>query len=174
MSKPILVTYASRAGSTTGVAEEIARTLTEQGAQVELRPMQEITDLAPYSAVVAGSAIQRGKWLPEAMEFIEKYQDALAYKPFAAFQVCMTLSVKNEKFASIVPDWLEPVRVLVKPVCEGFFAGALDISKVPSFWDRVKFRLSVLFGVWTEGDHRNWNAIHAWAAAVKPMLEDSH
>jgi hypothetical protein len=69
-----------------------------------------------------------------------------------------------------VAEFLQPVRVLVKPVSEGIFAGALDISKVPSFGDRVKFRLSVLFGVWTEGDHRDWNAIRAWAHNTQSLL----
>jgi len=55
-------------------------------------------------------------------------------------------------------------------VSEGLFAGALDISKVPSFRDRLKFRLSVVFGVWSEGDHRDWNAIRAWADGIRPLL----
>src|SRR5664279_1508747 len=171
MSNIILVTYASRAGSTAGVAEAIGKSLVESGAQVEVRPMQEVKDLTPYCAVVAGSAIQAGKWLPEAMQFVQTHQAELTQKPFAAFLVCMTLAMKNLQARTIVPEWLEPVRKLVKPVREGFFAGALDISKVPSFADRLKFRLSVLFGVWTEGDHRDWNAIRAWAADLKPILE---
>jgi menaquinone-dependent protoporphyrinogen IX oxidase len=44
------VAYASRAGSTAGV-------------QVDVRRMQDVKDLAPYRAVVAGSAIQGGPWL---------------------------------------------------------------------------------------------------------------
>ena len=67
-------------------------------------------------------------------------------------------------------DFLTPVRLLVKPVSEGLFAGVLDIKKVPTASDRFKFRLSVLFGVWTEGDHRDWNAIRAWAAGLTPLL----
>jgi len=58
----------------------------------------------------------------------------------------------------------------VRPVSEGLFAGALDISKIPSFGDRLKFRLSVAFGVWSEGDHRDWNAIRAWAESIRPLL----
>ncbi|MBI5957219.1 MAG: flavodoxin, partial [Chloroflexi bacterium] len=57
MSHKILVAYASRAGSTAGVAEAIGKTLSENGAQVEVRPMQDVKDLTPYGAVVAGSAI---------------------------------------------------------------------------------------------------------------------
>jgi menaquinone-dependent protoporphyrinogen oxidase len=170
MSNKILVTYASRAGSTAGVAEAIGQTLTDSGAQVEVRPMKEVQDLAPYGAVVAGSAIQAGQWLPEALQFMQTHQAALARKPFAAFLVCMTLAMPNNKYQEQVADWLKPVRALVKPVSEGLFAGALDISKIPSFGDRLKFRLSVAFGVWSEGDHRDWNAIRAWAADLKPIL----
>ena len=131
--------------------------------------MKDVRDLAPYRAIVAGSAIREGKWLPEAMQFIQSYRTILAQKPFAAFLVCMTLAMPNaDKYRAYVADFLQPVRALVKPVSEGLFAGALDISKVPSFGDRLKFRLSILFGVWSEGDHRDWNAIRAWAEDLKP------
>jgi menaquinone-dependent protoporphyrinogen oxidase len=170
MSNKILVTYASRAGSTAGVAEAIGQSLAESGAQVEVRPMIDVKDLAPYRAVVAGSAIRGGQWLPEAMQFVQTHQATLARKPFAAFLVCMTLSMPNNKYREGVADWLKPVRALVRPVSEGLFAGALDISKVPSFSDRLKFRLSVAFGVWSEGDHRDWNAIRAWAESIRPLL----
>lgn len=170
MSDKILVAYASRTGSTAGVAEAIGKTLSEGGAQVEVRPMEDVKDLAPYRAVVAGSAIRGGKWLPEAMQFMRTHRAALAQKPFAAFLVCMTLTISKGKYRAQVADWLGPVRELVKPVSEGFFAGALDISKVPSFSDRLKFRLSVAFGVWSEGDHRDWNAIRTWAEGMRPLL----
>ena len=170
MSDKILVAYASRAGSTAGVAEAIGQTLAESGAQVEVRPMKDVKDLAPYRAVVAGSAVRGGKWLPEAMQFMRTHQATLAQKPFAAFLVCMTLAMSNHKYREHVAGFLQPVRALVRPVSEGLFAGALDISKVPSFRDRLMFRLSVVFGVWSEGDHRDWNAIRAWAESIRPLL----
>jgi menaquinone-dependent protoporphyrinogen oxidase len=171
MNNTILVTYASKAGSTAGVAEAIGQTLAESGAQVEVRPMQDVKDLAPYRAVVAGSAIRDGKWLSEAMQFMQTHRAALARKPFAAFLVCMTLAMPGaDKYREHVSTWLEPVRALVEPVSEGLFAGALDIRRIQSFGDRLKFRLSVLFGVWSEGDHRDWNAIRAWAASIRPLL----
>lgn len=170
MPDTILVTYASRTGSTTGVAEAIGKTLAESGAQVEVRPMQDVTDLAPYGAVVAGSAIQGGQWLPEAMQFVQKNQAALSQKPFATFTVCITMSMKNGQYRDAVSKWLSPVRALVKPVSEGFFAGVLNVSKVPSFGDRLKFRLSVMLGAWKEGDHRDWDAIRAWANTLPTKL----
>ena len=171
MSNKILVTYATRTGSTVGVAEAIGKTLADGGALVDVLPMQEVKDLSPYRAVVAGSAIQNKQWLPEAMQFIQAHRAELARKPFAAFLVCMTLAMRNgENYRPFVADFLAPVRALVKPVNEGLFAGVLDISKVPSLGDRLKFRLSILFGVWSEGDHRDWNAIRAWANSIRLLL----
>lgn len=171
MPDKILVTYASRTGSTAGVAEAIGKTLADGGLHVDVRPMTEVSDLAPYRAVVAGSAIQSGEWLPEAMQFVRTHRAALARKPFAAFMVCMTMSMKNERYRQGVTEWMAPVRALVRPVREGYFAGALDISKVPSLRKRLMFRITVLLGVWREGDHRDWDAIRAWAEDLKPVLD---
>ncbi len=170
MSEKILVTYASQTGSTAGVAEAIGKTLAEGGASVDVLPMNDVQDLAPYRAVVAGSAIHGGQWLPEAMRFMRNHQVELRGKPFAAFLVCMTLAMPNAQYREHVATWLEPVRALVKPVSEGLFAGVLDTSQISSFGDRLKFRLSVAMGVWSEGDHRDWNAVRAWAASIRPML----
>jgi hypothetical protein len=57
-----------------------------------------------------------------------------------------------------VQGWLAPVRALVPPVSEGLFAGILDISRVPTLSDRIKFRISVWMGVWKAGDNRDWDA----------------
>jgi menaquinone-dependent protoporphyrinogen oxidase len=171
MTNKILVTYASRFGSTAGVAEAIGKTLSENGAKVDVLPMCDAKDLSAYDAIVAGSAINGGAWLPEAMNFMCAHQSELKRKPFAAFLVCMTLTMKSgEQYRSHVSSWLNPVRSLVRPVSEGLFAGGLDIRKIPSFSDRLKFRLSVLFGVWKEGDHRDWSAIRQWAMELKPLL----
>ena len=128
----ILVTYASQAGSTRSIAEAIGQVLTESGAAVDVLPMKSVTDLEPYRAVVAGSAIHGGKWLPEAMQFMRSQQSSLADKPFAAFLVCITLGLaKAEQYRPGLAAWLAPVRALTRPVSEGYFAGALDFHRLP-------------------------------------------
>ena len=47
MNNRLLVTYASKTGSTAGVAEAIGKSLAESGAQVEVLPMRDVRDLAP-------------------------------------------------------------------------------------------------------------------------------
>ena len=171
MSEKILVTYASRTGFTAGVADAIGKTLTDLGEEVDILRIQNVKDLTIYKAVVAGSAIQAGKWLPEAIEFIQTYHFSLSQKPFAVFLVCMTMAMpKSDKYRPTIATWLEPVRALVKPVSEGLFSGGLNIGKIPSFSDRLKFRISVMFGVWKEGDQRDWNAINIWAKSLVPLL----
>jgi menaquinone-dependent protoporphyrinogen oxidase len=171
MSNRILVTYASRTGSTAEVAEAIGRSLSDGGRQVDVIAMKEVKDLSPYGAVVAGSAIRGSKWLPEAVQFIQTQRSTLAQKQFALFTVCITMAMKNaQNYRSSVMGWVAPVRTMVNPLSEDLFAGRLDFSKLPVNWDTLMLRLSVALGIFPRGDHRDWNAIRAWAENLKPIL----
>ena len=171
MPNKILVTYASRTGATAEIAQAIGKTLAENGAQVDVIPMQEVQDLAAYSAVVAGSAIRKSKWLPEAVQFIQTHRAELAQKRFAEFTVCITLAMSSaEQYRAAVAKWVAPVRALVTPLSEGFFPGMLDFKKLPINLDTLGLQLAVLFGVFPREDRRDWNAVRAWAESSRPML----
>lgn len=171
INSKILITYASRAGSTAEIAEAIERTLSQGGAQVDVLPMQDVKDLSLYRAVVAGSAIRNSKWLPEAMQFVRTHRAVLSQKPFATFTVCITLAMSNsDPYRQTVIKWIEPVRAQVRPVSEGLFAGVLDFNKLPLNWDTVKLRAVVALGIFPKADQRDWKAIQAWAEGLRPML----
>jgi len=171
MPNRILVTYASRTGSTAEVAETIGKTLAEAGRQVDVIAMNEVKDLSPNGAVVAGSAIRGSKWLPEAVQFIQTHQASLAQKQFAMFTVCITMAMKNaEKYRSSVLSWVAPVRIMVNPLSEDVFAGRLDFSKLTRKKDTLLLHLSVALGIFPRGDHRDWNAIRSWALGLRSIL----
>lgn len=171
MPLKILVTYSTRAGSTSEVAETICRILNESGADAEVKQMDEVNNLSAYSAYVIGSPIQGGQWLPEAMEFTRKHLQVLSSKPTAVFMVCMTLAMPSaEKYRDGIRSWLLPVRSLVNPVSEGYFPGKLNLKKVPSLSDRIKFRISIFMRIWKEGDHLDKNAVESWAKTILPLL----
>ncbi len=170
MNDKILVTYASRAGSTAEIAQAIGRTLTDGGAQVDVLAMQDVKNLSTYRAVVAGSAIRSSQWLPEAAEFIGRHRAELAQKPFAMFTVSITLAMSNsDQYRQAVAKWTQPVRAQVKPVSEGFFPGLLDFGKLPINRDTLMLRLAVALRIFPRGDKRDWQAIRAWAEGL-PML----
>ncbi len=170
MSSKILVAYASRHGSTSQVAETVGRTLASSGATVDVRRVQEVTDVSGYRAVVVGSAINGGKWLPEAASFVKANQDSLKQIPTAYFLVCMMMARGTEQDRGFVANYLEPERALVRPVAEGRFAGALWPSKHPLIFEGLGLRFFLRYLGLKEGDYRNWDAVHAWAENTRPLL----
>jgi len=161
----ILVAYASRAGSTGEVAEAIGQVLCEAGAAVDVRLVKEVTDLSPYRAVIVGSAIYMGKWMSEAVKFVETHRETLSQMPVACFTVCLTLKEDTEENRREVAAYLDPVREVVQPVDVGLFAGVMDYNKLPFI-----FRLMMKAMKSPQGDFRDWEAIRAWAAGVRPAL----
>jgi menaquinone-dependent protoporphyrinogen IX oxidase len=85
--KRVLVAYASKFGSTRGVAEKLAATLREGGNHVALRPVDQVDDVSAYDAVVFGSAVFNQRWMPEGEHFIRGNLDALADRPVWLFSV---------------------------------------------------------------------------------------
>ena len=83
----------------------------------------------------------------------------------------MTLAISDGKYLCEVKDFMNPIRALVKPASEAYFAGVLDIKKIPLMNYRAKFRISVLTGVWKEGDHRDWDAIRTWGLECNSLSE---
>jgi menaquinone-dependent protoporphyrinogen oxidase len=168
MNDKILVAYASAAGSTRGVAEALGQHLAVGGVAVDVRHVSEVTALVAYRAVIVGSAV-RGGWLPEAIEFVRAHQRALSQVPTAVFLVCMTIVQGNGQHRDHVSSFLDPVRAMVKPVAEGFFAGCMRFKDHP-FFRRLGLRFWFAVAGLQEGDHRDWAAIRAWADAIRPRL----
>ena len=168
MSDKVLVAYASRCGSTGGVAEAIGEVLNGADAAVDVCLAKEMTDLSPYRAVVVGSAIRAGQWLLEAVKFVKTHREKLSQMPVAYFVVCLTMQKDTEESRREVAAYLDPVRGVVPPVDVGLFAGAMDYSKLPFLW-----RLMMKAMKAEEGDFRDWEAIRHWATSLRPLLVEA-
>lgn len=163
----ILVTYTNLTGSIAEVAGKVGETLNRLGENAVVKPMNEVTDVRDYNAVVVGSVVMFYSWMPEAIEFLHRHRKILSKKPFAIFTVSMGMEIKDEGWhRASVMEWTAPVRSLVRPYSEGLFAGNLDITRMPKPGDRLKFKLSALFGVSKDSEHRKWYEIEKWAAGL--------
>lgn len=160
MGKRVLAAYATKNGSTAGVAEAIGRALAERGFEVDVKPVA--TSPAPdgYDAVIVGSAVNGGAWLPEGLQYVERHAAQLGTLPVAAFVVHgMNAGDGKEKTKRLA--YLDGVRKLVKLSDEGYFLGKMDEMGTVA---RFAFKA---FGGAGEGDMRNWDKISAWAKEVR-------
>ncbi len=126
MSNRVLIAYATYAGSTAQVAAELGKTLAARGLSVDVKPVKENPSPDGYSAVLVGSAVQYGKWLPEAVEFVKANQQALNQVPAALFCVHITNTANDEKARQTRLTFLDQVRPLVPRASEAFFPGRFD------------------------------------------------
>lgn len=162
MADRVLVTYASRAGSTAGVATTIGETLTARGFVVDMAPIGDGPAVDGSQAVVIGSAVHGGRWLPEAEAFVNENRHALSRVPVALFSVHIMNLKDNAKSRTRRVAYLDGVRPLLPPADEAFFAGKMDTSTISA----LAIGLIRLFRIMPVGDHRDWAAVRGWAAAL--------
>ena len=155
----VLVAYASKYGSTQGIAERIAEQLRQLGKQAEARSMDDVSDPGSYEAFVLGSGIYAGSWLKEAREWVHRYQAVLAQHPVWLFSVG-PLGVDfmdDEQQPKEKAEFQETIR----PRDHRVFFGALDHNRL-SFTERMMTKAVRA----PEGDYRDWQAIEAWAENI--------
>jgi menaquinone-dependent protoporphyrinogen oxidase len=168
----ILVAYASRCGSTGGVAGAIAGTFCDAGASVDVLRVENVPNLKGYHGVVVGSAIHSDQWLPEALDFVERHGKDLSGLPVAYFLTCLTLVRNTEENRKKALGFMTPLRRKVPgvtPVDTGLFSGVLAYDKL-SFMVRMVMKMKMQDKGVAEGDYRDWEAIKAWAGSVFPAL----
>src|SRR5690242_3027764 len=86
MSTPrVLVSYASKNGSTAEIAGWVASTLRDANLAVDLFDAADVTDVRPYDAVVLGAAVYAGRWPRSARRFVSRHSRELQSRPVWLF-----------------------------------------------------------------------------------------
>lgn len=161
MNQRILVTYATRAGSTAEIAAAIGESLAARGYTVDVKPVKEKPDPAAYAAVVLGSAIRMSGWLPEAVEYVKAHQAVLTGLPVALFTVHLLNTGADDVSYAARAAYLAAVRPLLPDAEAVYFAGLMDYGRL-SFLDRTIAKMVKV----READHRDWAAIRSWMPAA--------
>ena len=147
----VLVTYASRHGATTEIAEALGRDLRSRGIDADVRSADEVDGVSSYDAVVLGSAIYMGKWLPDALRVAEQCDG----RPTWLFS-SGPIDGKPDGSPPEVPVASRDHRV---------FGGKLDRGAL-SFGERTITR----FVKAPDGDYRDFAAVADYADAIAQSI----
>lgn len=164
----ILVAYASRAGSTGEIGDAIARQLCADGFEADLREVSRVDSIDGYTAVILGSAIRYGDWLPEMLTFMRHHQAALVQRPLAYFTACNKAKDQSAAVLAELQSYSKSARTIVQPRTETFFAGKIDPATL-SFFERMVVKM---IGT-TQGDFRDWVVINNWARSLVSVFKSA-
>jgi menaquinone-dependent protoporphyrinogen oxidase len=162
----ILIAIASRHGSTYEIGEALAAEFREAGHTADVRMAGDGPTVRLYDAIVIGSAIYVGGWLPEARTFVEHNTDMLRQRPVWLFS-SGPLGAENpqpQADPNHLPDLMEATGAREHRI----FVGKLDKSTLG-----LTERLMVKMVKAPEGDFRDWEAISTWANEIVAALEVS-
>jgi menaquinone-dependent protoporphyrinogen oxidase len=160
----VLVATATRHGATGEIGEAIAAALRTYGVDAESRLMRDVSDVAVYDAVVLGSAIYMGKWLPSASAFIDVHAPALARLPTWLFSSGPLGDPPKPDEAHAVVD-VDDLVERAHARAHRVFLGKLDRHDL-DFGERA---LAWIVRA-PAGDFRDWDAIDAWAGTIAHTL----
>lgn len=164
----ILVSYASKYGSTEQIAQAIATTLRKAHLDVHILPANAVDSLDAFSAVVFGSAVYVGAWTEDAMAFLKRFDVPLQMRPVWLFSSGPT---GEGQASAILQGWKYPEALQayidrISPQDVRLFHGKLELEKLS--WVQRWLVKAIKAPV---GDYRQWAEIEAWAESITQELQ---
>lgn len=158
----ILLAVASRHQGTWEIGEVVAQRLRARGHEVDQRAPEDVASVADHDAVVLGSAVYTAHWLPAARELADRCADELRTRPVWTFSSGLATQPANSANS---PLEIAALRDRIEARGHRSFRGRLDRS-VLSFTERA----IIAGGRAREGDHRDMDAVAAWADEIADDL----
>lgn len=158
----VLIVAASKHGSTLEIAEDIADRLRRRDHHAEVAESHDINQLDRFDACVIGSAVYAGHWLPDALDFVERFASDLANRPvwlFSSGPVGDPLQPDDD------PENIEALAETIGARGHRIFAGRLD-KELLGIGERAMVKLLRV----PTGDYRDWPAIRRWGTSIAKSL----
>lgn len=159
----VLVSVASRHGSTAEIADRIGEVLKAAGLDVDVRPPDQVASVAHYDAVVLGSGVYAGRWLGPAKQLAERESGDLRSRRVWLFS---SGPVGDPAKPAADPVDVDLVRKWTGAGEHRVFPGKLDRQEL-GFGERA----IVLAVHATEGDFRPWDDVTEWAGSIGRALQ---
>jgi menaquinone-dependent protoporphyrinogen oxidase len=161
----VLVSAASKHGSTAEIGRAIADTLLEAGIEAVVMQPEEVETLDGYDAVVLGSAVYAGRWLEPMKRLVDRQSAALAVRPVWLFS--------SGPAGNPPKPAGDPVDVALMQEKTGardhrVFAGQIDRHRLG-----LAERAMVAAVRVPDGDFRSWESVREWAAGIAQTLKES-
>ncbi len=159
----VLVAVASKHGSTREIASAIVDELHNSAIDADLRDVAEVGAIRGYDAVILGSSVYMGNWLPEAQNFPAHHRAALSKLPVWLFSSGPVGEQDPQPHDD--PKRLSPTLNGVEAHDHKVFVGKLD-PKGLGFGERIAAK-------WAQvpyGDFRDWDDIRRWARQIATEL----
>ena len=184
MTKALIV-YGTRYGAAASTSEEIAKTLRQQGIDVEVvnAKDQKIKDIAAFDLVIVGSGIQMHRWTGEPEDFLKKFQKQLVNKKVALFVCCGSATDKQKPEAAEQArrKYLEEkaAKYHLQPIALGLFGGIYNYNKLPWFakkameMDRPRVKAAYKESEPGIYDTRDMDALRVWAVELAKLVSSS-
>ena len=168
----VLIVYASVHGSTAEVARFIADTLATRGIEATVTTAKPAPPVEGFDALILGSAVHNGLWLPEMEVFVRKSRTILSGKPLYLWLTCMR-AIEPGGYAYVTNNYLPNLLSRTLSFRRiGIFAGKVDKAAInqDEAWT-LTFRYDGAGDPFRlVGDHRDWASIRAWAERIADDL----
>jgi menaquinone-dependent protoporphyrinogen oxidase len=153
-----LVAYASKHGSTQGIAEAIGGRLRERGVCAEVRPIDDVESLEGFDTLVVGSAVYLGGWMKDAQSFLDRHENDLRRVPAWLFSSGPT---KDDPMELAVAAKQQARLEALGARDHHLFRGAFDPKKL-GLLERTALKAAKQ----PPGDFRDWNDVAEWADSI--------
>ena len=159
----ILVTYGTKYGSTAEIATRVRQRLTAVGFDTDVLHANYGIDVAKYDALVVGSPMYAGTWLPDPSLLLVVNKEHVEKLPIALFSVGMIDLKHPGKLGEEHDAWVQKAFVdegiELNVVAKGVFNGSYSLGNLP-WWMRC---IESILRITPRGDHRDWQLIEQWA-----------